>query len=361
MESDATLLQIGHRTRPSLLVVDDVPDNIVVLTSVLGGLYQVRVATSGARALAMCAVGMVPDLILLDVLMPDLDGLEVCRRLKADPRTAGVPVILVTGLTDPADETRGFEAGAVDYLTKPISPSVVLKRVQLHLELRAARRRLERLSGHYSAYLPPELSASIRRGEVGEGVGSQRKTLTICMSDIKGFTRRTEELGAEEMTILLNAYFKEMTLVVRKYGGTLDKYIGDAMLMFFGDPTSRGVAEDAAACVQMGLEMQERLASVGESWKRFGLGDALAVRVGISTGVCTVGNFGSPDQMAYTVLGTPVNLAARLQSHCPAGRVLVSAPTWNLVRNQYHWDPMPDLHVKGFTDLVQAWMPAAGT
>ena len=191
----------------TLLIVDDVPANVALLVHSLGDRYTLRVATSGERALHLCANGPPPDLVLLDIMMPGIDGLEVCRRLKASPRTAGVPVILVTARTQPNDEAAGFDAGAVDYVTKPISPVVVRKRVELHLELRDARRRLEQLSGHYSAYLAPELTESIRRGEIGRAIGSQRKTLSVLMSDIQGFTRRTEQLGPEEMTALVDELF----------------------------------------------------------------------------------------------------------------------------------------------------------
>jgi class 3 adenylate cyclase len=357
-------LDKGHMmfAKPVLLVVDDVPDNIAVLANTLGSEYQVRIANSGARALRLCAEDPLPQLVLLDVMMPDLDGLEVCRRLKADPRTKDVPVILVTALADSADETRGFEAGAVDYVTKPISPSVVLQRVRLHLELQEARRRLEYLSGHYKAYLAPELSAGIQRGEVSELVASQRKGLSIFFSDIEGFTSRTERLGAEDMTVLLNAYFAQMTRIVRKYGGTLDKYIGDAMLVFFGDPVSHGPAADALACVQMALEIQEQLPLLNSAWRAHGLTDDLAVRIGITTGPCTVGNFGSQDQMSYTVLGTPVNAAARLQSHCPPGQVLVAEQTMELVREHFTWQAQSPLALKGLTESLRTYLatsPAA--
>ncbi len=347
---------LAGSSAPTLLVVDDIAANIALMAEVLGGQYKVQVATSGERALELCASGPVPSLILLDVMMPGLSGFEVCRRLKDDPRTAEVPVILVTALAEPSDETRGFEAGAVDYVTKPISPAVVLQRVRLHLELREARRRLERLSGHLSAYLPPELSASIRRGEVAQRVGSQRKTLTVFLSDLQGFTHRTEQLGPEDMTVLLNAYFEDMTAIVRRYGGTLDKYIGDAILVFFGDPESRGEAADALACAKMALEMQSRLPALNVAWRRFGLGEDLAIRVGIATGPCTVGNFGSSDQLTYTVLGTAVNLAARLQSHCPPGRVLVSEATWALVAGSLPGEGLPPIDIKGLSRPARTWL-----
>jgi class 3 adenylate cyclase len=343
---------MGADRSATVLIVDDVPANVALLAHALGGSYRTRVATSGERALRLCASGPLPDLVLLDVMMPDLDGFEVCRRLRADPRTADVPVILVTARAQPSDEAEGFEAGAVDYVTKPISPLVVRKRVELHLELRAARKRLEQLSGHYSAYLAPELTAGIRRGEIGRAVASQRKVLTVLLSDIQGFTRRTEELGPEEMTTLLNAYFEHMTRVVRSHGGTLDKFIGDAILVFFGDPTSRGEAEDARACVDLAIAMQRALPELDVKHAA-----GLAMRIGVATGPCTVGNFGSSDQLSYTVLGTPVNLAARLEARCAPGRVLVSEATRALVGDDRAWEAIEPLSVKGLIQPVRAWMP----
>lgn len=343
------------KDRKTILVVDDTPENIAVLTGFLGELYRVKAATSAEKALALCSGDARPDLVLTDLQMPGMDGYEFCRRLKADASTAGIPVIFVSALSEEADEAEGFAVGAVDYISKPIKPAVVLHRVRLHLELVEARGRLESLGRQYSSYLAPELARSIEAGALGTGVSNRRKKLTIFFSDIQGFTNQTEKLEPEDMTSLLNSYFEAMNEVIARHGGTLDKYIGDAIMVFFGDPDTQGLAKDATACVAMALEMQERILDLQAGWKAQGIADPLRVRMGITTGFCTVGNFGSSHKIDYTALGSPVNLASRLQSHARPGTALVSEDTWLLVGDHFKGVLQPSLRVKGFNDPVRAW------
>jgi len=343
------------KPRVSLLIVDDTPENISVMSGVLSEFYQVKAATSGRRALDICEGETPPGLILLDVMMPDMDGYEVCRRLKDNEKTRHIPVIFVTAITDFQNEARGFELGAIDYITKPISPPVVIQRVKLHLELEDARRSLQNLSSQYSSYISPQLAKSIREGGITASIGSSRKKLTVFFSDIQGFTKQTEKLEPEDMTFLLNHYFDSMTGIVHKHGGTLDKYIGDAMLVFFGDPESLGVREDAEACIRMALEMQEAIRDMQGIWQAKGIAFPLEVRIGITTGFCTVGNFGSSSHLAYTIMGTPVNLASRLQCHAKAGGVMISEETYHLVRDSFQCVAQQPIQVKGISYDVQAY------
>ncbi len=343
------------KTQTSLLIVDDTPENIAVLSGVLSDEYQVRAATSGKKALAICTGDTPPDLILLDVMMPEMDGYEVCRRLKSDENTRHIPVIFVTAVTDVQNEAQGFEVGAVDYITKPISPPVVLHRVKLHLELEDAQKKIEALNRQYSSYISPQLAKSIRDGDITASIGSSRKKLTVFFSDIKDFTRQTEKLEPEDMNFLLNHYFDSMTKIVHKHRGTLDKYIGDAMLVFFGDPETMGVMEDAEACITMAMEMQQEIASMQSVWQSKGISLPLQVRMGITTGFCTVGNFGSSSQLAYTIMGTPVNLASRLQSHAKPGVIMISEDTYQLVKDRFECVIQPPIEVKGISYPVQAY------
>jgi class 3 adenylate cyclase len=339
----------------SVLIVDDTPDNITVLNGVLSGLYQIKAATSGKKALAICRGDTPPDLILLDVMMPEMDGYEVCRTLKSDKRTAHIPVIFVTAITDTQNEAMGFEIGAVDYITKPLSPAVVLQRVKLHLELEEVRRKVEALNRQYSSYISPHLAKSIRDGDITASIGSSRKKLSVFFSDIQNFTAGTEKLEPEDMTFLLNHYFDTMTRIVHRHNGTLDKYIGDAMLVFFGDHESRGVREDAEACIRMAIEMQETINAMQDVWHSKGKTMPLRVRMGITTGFCTVGNFGSLTQLAYTIMGTPVNLASRLQSHARPGVVMISEETYQLVKDRFECVAQQPIQVKGISYPVQAY------
>ncbi len=331
----------------SILVVDDAPDNIAILANALTELYRVRAATSGAKALRMCQGDDPPDLVLLDAVMPELDGFEVCRQLKSDPRTADIPVIFVTGLRDSSDEQRGFGAGAVDFIRKPISVHIVRQRVAVHLELARSRRDLQTLNRRFSRYLSPELAQSLTSGSLRAEVGNRRKKLTVFFSDIVDFTQQTEALAPEDMTFLLNSYFGAMADIVAEHHGTFDKYIGDALMVFFGDPHSAGPQEDARACMAMAIAMQRRVTELRPTWLSRGIASPLRIRIGIATGYCTVGNFGSPHKLEYTAMGGPVNLAARLEPKSDPGGVLVSEATYALVRDDFPFVPAAPMTLKG--------------
>lgn len=340
--------------QPTILVVDDAAENIALLTEILKTEYRVLAATSGQKALA-AAREKKPDLILLDVMMPDMDGLAVCRILKSEEGTRDIPVIFVTAKSEMSDEEEGLSSGAIDYITKPLWPPIVKARVRIQLDLRAAHRRIAELNDKFSSYLSPELSDSIKKGVINEDFTSIRKKLTVFFSDIAGFTRLAESMDPVEMTALLNEYFEAMNDIVARHGGTLDKYIGDAILVFFGDPRSRGPAADAAACVSMALEMQEKLALMRRTWKQQGLGESIQVRMGISTGYVTVGNYGSRHKREYTIIGPPVNLANRLESQAEVGSILISEETWQLVHDRFECIQVEPMQLKGISHPVRPY------
>ncbi len=349
----------------TILIVDDAPENLTVLAGVLGGQHHIKVATSGAKALRICEADPLPDLVLLDVMMPVMDGIEVCRRLKDDPRTRDIPVIFVTAMSESQDEAHGLQVGAVDYITKPISPAVVQQRVRLHLELKRARQSLERLGRHYQSYISEQVVSGIRRGDVTNAIASRRRPISVLFSDIVGFTEQTERMQPGAMTELLNGYFDAMSEVVARHQGTLDKFIGDACMVFFGDPQSHGVENDAVACVQTALEMHKRIEELQDGWRAMSGGVPLQVRIGIASGPCTVGNFGSARQLTYTVLGTTVNLASRLEGRAEPDTVLIAEETWQLVHRHFTCEPQPPAWVKGIarpltTFRVIAQLPSPG-
>ncbi len=207
---------------------------------------------------------------------------------------------------------------------------------------------LESLSTKLSKYLSPQLYNSIFSGAQNVEIESKRKKLTVFFSDIAGFTETTDNLESEELTNLLNHYLTEMSQIALEYGATIDKYIGDAMLLFFGDPETRGGKEDAKACVMMAIAMQRRMRELEQEWRNRGLERPFRVRIGISTGFCTVGNFGSRDRMDYTIIGNQVNLAARLESAAEAGSILLAHETNSLVQDIVMTEEQPPMTVKGF-------------
>jgi class 3 adenylate cyclase len=214
---------------------------------------------------------------------------------------------------------------------------------------------LESLSTKLSKYLSPQVYASIFQGTQPVGIASNRKKLTIFFSDLVGFTETTETLESEELTGILNHYLNEMAGIALKCGATLDKYVGDAIMAFFGDPETKGVAEDAKACVAMALEMQARIAELDAEWRERGHERPFRARMGINTGFCTVGNFGSQDRMDYTIIGAAVNLASRLEAAALPGTILIAHETWALVKGTFETKQTPPFKVKGIAQPIQAY------
>ena len=214
-------------------------------------------------------------------------------------------------------------------------------------------RALEALSAKLSKYLSPQLYKSIFSGDKNVEVASQRKKLTIFFSDIAGFTETTDLLESEELTSLLNQYLREMSTIALEYGATIDKFIGDAIMLFFGDPETKGPREDAIACVKMAIAMQQRMRDLQAEWRERGQEHVFQLRIGINTGYCTVGNFGSEDRVDYTVIGNEVNLASRLQSHADLGGILLAHETYSLVRDAVLAEETGTITVKGFSQPVR--------
>ncbi len=206
---------------------------------------------------------------------------------------------------------------------------------------------LESLSSKLSKYLAPQIYQSIFSGRQDVSLETKRKKLTVFFSDIKDFTQITEDLQAEDLASLLNEYFTEMSGIALEHGATIDKFIGDAMLMFFGDPESKGVVEDAKACVHMAIAMQRRMRELQEYWRDKGYEQPFRMRIGINTGFCNVGNFGSDDRMDYTIIGGEVNLAARLESQADPDGILLSYETYALVRDIVDAEERPSIDAKG--------------
>ena len=206
---------------------------------------------------------------------------------------------------------------------------------------------LETLSNKLSKYLSPQVYASIFAGEQEVKLHSERKKLTVFFMDIADFTETTDRLESEELTSLLNHYLSEMSQVALDHGATIDKYVGDSIMIFFGDPESRGVKEDALACVNMALAMQKRLAELSKVWRDSGIERPLVSRIGIHTGFCTVGNFGSAERMDYTAIGGTVNAASRLEKCAVPGSILISYETYAHVKHAVRCEEAGEVTVKG--------------
>jgi class 3 adenylate cyclase len=230
---------------------------------------------------------------------------------------------------------------------------IELRRTQI--ELTEKNELLSQLSSKLAKFLPPQLYNSIFTGTHTTRVAAKRKKLTIFFTDIANFTETTDSLESEELTNLLNQYLTEMSKIAVSYGATIDKYVGDAIIGFFGDPASRGSKEDAIACVKMAIAMQQRLRELQLKWMDLGSEKPFQLRIGINTGFCTVGNFGSEDRMDYTIIGNEVNLAARLQSYAELGGILITHETASLIKDAILTEEQKAVSVKGFADPVRVY------
>jgi class 3 adenylate cyclase len=205
----------------------------------------------------------------------------------------------------------------------------------------------ERLSTNLAKYLPPQIHKAIFSGKFDTGIATKRRKLTIFFSDIANFTSTSEGLQPEDLTKYLNEYFSEMTEIALKCGATIDKYIGDAMMVFFGDPESKGEREDARACVKMALKMQEKISSLQAKWQRQGFSDPFQIRMGMNTGYCNVGNFGSDQRLTYTIIGSEVNVAQRLEASAQSGGILMSYETYAHAQDIIEVEQLESISMKG--------------
>lgn len=235
----------------------------------------------------------------------------------------------------------------------------------MNRDLASANGFLVAVSAKLAKYLPAQVHRDIFAGKTDAAVATQRRKLTILFSDLQDFTAITERMQPEDLTALLNEYLTEMAAIAQVHGGTVDKFIGDAIVVFFGDPETRGEQGDAVACLGMAIAMQRRLEHLNAAWRRRGIAEPLRARMGINTGYCNVGNFGSQDRLDYTIIGAEANLAARLQSCAEPGRIMLSFETYALVSHRVSAEAQPPIRVKGISRdiipyVVGGWRDEAG-
>jgi adenylate cyclase len=345
------------RTPPRILIADDNAMNLDILQTRLAihG-YDILTATDGVAALAL-ACEMQPDLILLDVMMPKLDGLEVCRRLRGDPALPFMPIILVTARTDPKDVVAGLEAGGDEYLTKPVDQAALVARVKSMLRLKALHDtvqeqavllegrvrdqvgQLERLKRFFS----PQLAEAIVAGGADDPLQSHRRQVTVVFLDLRGFTAFAETAEPEELMTVLREYHAEMGKLILEHEGTLERFTGDGMMIFFNDPVP--VPNPAERALRMAVAMRERVNDLSAGWRKRGYDLALGVR--IAEGYATIGAIGFEGRWDYGAIGTVTNLAARLCGEAKGGQVLVTSRVAGAVEDLVDCEEVGALALKG--------------
>ena len=255
------------------------------------------------------------------------------------------------------DSLNGVQGQLIDRTAETILKEENEKLINLNQEaydsLKDKNTKLEKISNRLAKYLSPQIYKNIFEAESEQTNDYKRKKITVFFSDIKGFTDLSDSLDPDLLAELINAYLSAMTDIALKYGGTIDKFIGDAILVFFGDPESDGLKEDASKCLSMAIAMQNKVAELDRNWREDrGITEGLQVRMGISTGYCTVGNFGSVQRVDYTVLGSTVNLASRLESICQPKKILVAPETKTLLEKDFKFKAQEAIELKGFNKPV---------
>ena len=361
----------------TVLVVDDDPLNRVMLTGLLerNG-HQVAIAEDGGSAMEMLAAGRF-DVVLLDVLMPVMSGYDVLQAMKADAALRHIPVIMITALDDVASAVRCIELGADDYLAKPFDPVLLAARVRAGLNNKRLRdlerehlAEMARLTERLEARVEEQMAELVRTGElkrflpqqVAQGLldgqldpGFERRKVTLLFADMVGFTDFSDSLEPEELSAVLNEYLREMTALAVGHGGTLDNFIGDGLMVLFGAPARVDEQEQAWSAVRTAIAMRERAVHLAAAMRARGIPADLQVRVGINTGHCTVGVFGSDVLRAYKAVGFAVNISARLQTAAEPGSILCGFRTYALVKDRVEAVQREPLALKGSARPIEAW------
>ena len=358
-----------------ILVADDTPANVRILeTRLARDGYEVITARDGEEALAAAREAK-PDLILLDIMMPKMDGIAVCRALKADPAFPFTPIIMVTALADAKDVVAGFEAGGDDYLVKPFDAQALSARVKSMLRIKflhdtvqrqagelerwnatleeRVRQQLAELEriGRLKRFFSPQLAEAIVQGGADDPLKSHRREITVVFVDLRGFTGFAEAVEPEEVMSVLREYHARMGQAVLEHGGTLERFTGDGMMIFFNDPVP--VPNPAERALRMTLEMRSRAEALATRWREQGY--ELQAGIGVAQGYATIGAIGFEGRLDYGAIGTVTNVAARLCAEAKGGQILISQRVHAAVSELVEVEPVGELSLKGLQRPIRTF------
>jgi adenylate cyclase len=371
------------RTPPRILIVDDNPTNLEVLQVRLNAHgYELITAVDGEDALAKVRE-FEPDLVLLDVMMPKLDGISVVKQLKADSKLRFIPVILVTAKADTRDLVIGLDAGGDDYLSKPFEQAALVARVrsmlrikELHdkvqtqaaqlqdqteqlsswnqlLEQRVANQltEIERIS-RLQRFLAPQVAKMIASSDSPEAqLASHRREVTVVFCDLRGFTAFTETSEPEEVMAVLGEYHKSLGELIFRYEGTLERFLGDGIMIVFNDPIA--CADHSERAVRLALDMRLSVDGLAKEWRR--KGHVLGFGIGIAAGYATLGQIGFEHRREYTAIGSVTNLASRLCDEARPGQIVINQRVFGSIEASVEAAHIGDLSLKGFNRPIPAY------
>lgn len=363
------------RTPARILIADDNPDNLDIFrTRLAAHKYEIITATDGKEALA-AAREKQPDVILLDIMMPKMDGVEVCRHLRADLSLPFMPIIMVTAKTSSQDVVTSLEAGADEYLTKPVDHGALVARVNSMLRIKAltdtvqaqsaklaewnakleerVNEQLGQLEGlsRLKRFFSPQLAEAILTGGADNPLVSHRREVTVVFLDLRNFTAFAETSEPEEVMRVLREFHTEMGKLILEHGGTLERFTGDGMMIFFNDPVV--VSDPAERALRMAVAMRERVNEMSVVWRKQGYD--LSLGIGIAQGYATIGAIGFEGRLDYGAVGAVTNLAARLCGEAKGGQVLTNRKTLSKFEQLVEAEPVGELALKGFARPISVY------
>jgi adenylate cyclase len=358
----------------TILVVDDLAQNIRLLEAVLGPRgYVVASATSGSDALAYVRANPV-DLVLLDIVMPGMDGYEVCRQLRGDPATEYLPVVMITASGE-QEKVAAIDAGADDFVAKPFDQAELLARVRSLLRIKRYHDTIESQATELAAwnqeleqrvedqvaelertrrmrrFLSPQVADLVMSSGDESFLESHRREITVVFCDLRGFTAFAETVEPEDLMLVLQQYHAALGDLVHRFEGTLDRFTGDGLIAFFNDPLPCPDAPERA--VRMAVAMRNRVAALAEEWRR--MGHDLHFAVGVAQGHATLGRIGYEGRFDYTAIGTVTNLAARLCAEAGPGQILISQRVHAAAEHLVKAEPVGELELRGLSRPSRAY------